>query len=90
MIDIQQMMGSPLIKAAVNSGNPKQFLMNYIKTTPSISNNPMLNSIMDDISCGKQVNIADIGRNIAREAGIENPDAIVNQLLQIIKQDYTV
>lgn len=84
-MNFQQIMSNPLFKAALNSGNPKQFLMNYIKTNQSFSNNPMINGIVDDISKGKTVDVASIGRNIAHEAGIENPDKIVDQLLTFVK-----
>lgn len=86
-MNLQQMLSNPLIQGVLGSENPKQFAMTYITKSPTLARNPVVKNIISEMMQGKQVDVASIGRNVAHEVGVENPDVIVNQLSKLLSNE---
>lgn len=54
----------------INSGNPKQIVMRMMND-PQISNNPMVKNMFEMAKNGNLKGIEEMGRNIAKERGVD-------------------
>ncbi len=54
----------------INSGNPKQIVMRMMND-PQIANNPMAKNMVEMAKNGNLKGIEEMGRNIAKERGVD-------------------
>lgn len=54
----------------INSGNPKQIVMRMMND-PQIANNPMAKNMIEMAKSGNLKGIEEMGRNIAKERGVD-------------------
>jgi hypothetical protein len=54
----------------INSGNPKQIVMRMMNN-PQIANNPMAKNMFEMAKNGNLKGIEEMGRNIAKERGVD-------------------
>ena len=54
----------------INSGNPKQIVMRMMNN-PQIANNPMAKNMFEMVKNGNLKGIEEMGRNIAKERGVD-------------------
>ena len=54
----------------INSGNPKQIVMRMMND-PQIANNPMAKNMFEMAKNGNLKGIEEMGRNIAKERGVD-------------------
>lgn len=54
----------------INSGNPKQIVMKMMNN-PQIANNPMAKNMFEMAKNGNLKGIEEMGRNIAKERGVD-------------------
>ena len=54
----------------MNSGNPKQIVMRMMND-PQIANNPMAKNMIEMAKSGNLKGIEEMGRNIAKERGVD-------------------
>lgn len=54
----------------INSGNPKQIVMRMMND-PQIANNPMAKNMIEMAKNGNLKGIEEMGRNIAKERGVD-------------------
>ena len=54
----------------INSGNPKQIVMRMMND-PQIANNPMAKNMFEMAKNGNLLGIEEMGRNIAKERGVD-------------------
>jgi hypothetical protein len=54
----------------INSGNPKQIVMRMMND-PQIENNPMAKNMFEMAKNGNLKGIEEMGRNIAKERGVD-------------------
>ena len=59
----------------INSGNPKQIVMRMMND-PQIANNPMAKNMVEMAKNGNLKGIEEMGRNIAKERGVDFDKAL--------------
>ena len=55
----------------MKNGNPQQMAMKMINSNPQIANNPMVKNILNMAEKGDVQGIEQMGRNMAKEKGID-------------------
>lgn len=82
MINIQQVINSPLFKMIGNSNNPTKMLEQIINQSPAMKNNQLIQNCLQMMENGNAKGVENIARNLIKENG-GDPDAIVNVLNSI-------